>query len=88
MVVLASRERGMGHTASASRANNPVGDHRRVSPGGAEISENQNSAPAPRPPDSARGGDPALIGALLACVTALGGRGDTQDAHGSSFKNF
>ena len=33
MVVSASRERGMGHTASASRANNPVGDPRRVSPG-------------------------------------------------------
>ena len=86
MVVSASRERGMGHTASASRANNPVGDPRRVSPGARR--SRKIRIPPPRPPDSARGGDPALIGALLACVTALGGRGDTQDAHGSSLENF
>ena len=88
MVVFASRERGMGHTASARRANNPVGDHRRVSPGARRSRKIRIPPLAPRPPDSARGGDPALIGALLACVTALGGRGDTQDAHGSSLENF
>ena len=54
MVVLASRERGMGHRASASRANNPVGDHRRVSPG-ARRSRKIRIPPLPRAHRTVRG---------------------------------
>ena len=82
MAVLTIRDRGLGASTSATRADSVDNDPCRGSPARQNLGI-ENSRAAPCSPPSDRGIDPFAEGGLLACEVGVGGHPCTQNVPGA-----